>query len=561
MFCEGLHMFVLLNPFNTISSKIQKAGQKVYHYVGWGLPIIPIFIWVLLKSAEPDYTGFCWARKINDPSDNDIEKFLIMENSQTSSQNSSQRSFWSNVDIVYQFPILVALGLNILILAYIFITIRSKLSKDMKQANFLMRSKFHKKGDSHKEKDKSQNKAKFQKFFQLAASTASLIPLLGLQNLLFPVQTILSDSFKVSAWGIILRKSIQVLNTILFSSTGILIACIWCFLNKETRMILAKRIRKMKLDHQNSKRARCLEIVVAYVLFPVRKSKKRNSVIAAQKPDRDAFELEHSLISNRDNSQIGSLSMNHFHRRVLCSSSTTKHRSSMTLSTQLSSPVTAPNVSLKDSIFGNHLEPPKNCGPEQLGTSENGLHRSLNEKTTQSIIHSLNASRRNSYQPVSLTKSANDNSSAQRARNSIQPTLSSTNLNTYDAKLTEKLNINIQKSFSNQVKRVLQKPMDNLKNTANRYSFQADFYRANSEYDTNHKYHRHISGKNTTSLMSGPVSPTSGTSTSKRPNILRSNMTSVAEITGAEVPSPESTLMRSTRSSTLETNLETREQF
>merc|ERR1712157_264695 len=267
--------------------------------------------------------------------------------------------------------------------------------------------------------------------------------------------------------------------------------------------------------------------------------------------------MENSLIiaNNRDNSQLGSLSNNfNLFRRNLYSSSTTKHRSSMTLSTQISSPAE------RTFTFGNHLETPKNANINapilDLGQSESGLHRSLQVEPTQSILHGINMSRRNSHQPISRNSPITE---AAQARISLQQT-STYNFDSQNYKMRNKSVLIADNNLYEKIKRILKKPLENLKNTANRYSFQYNYnnyYQAPSSLQFS-RYQRQISGKNTTSMISGPVSPTS----LPRPNYLRSvSSSNNCKLEMKKMPkTPESDFIRfsTTRSSTLETNTEIR---
>ena len=257
MLVEGLHIFV------TFYFPFKRIRHWYYYCIGWVVPIVPIIIWTILKSAKQKKGDFCWASVA-------VRSSVIMTSTTSKTTHSSVSQelndsnpdpttplgFWNNVDNVYKFPIMIAIVLNIIILCSICYMIKSKV----KVGNKLSR----------------QVKT-------LAASTASLMPLLGLQNVILPVVS--TDIF-----GPKFLEFVECLNAFLFASTGFLVACIFCFFNKETRRVVARRVLRYKNDHPDCYIiANFIEVIVAYSCFTC--SRPKNVSGYDQKEKTEANEL------------------------------------------------------------------------------------------------------------------------------------------------------------------------------------------------------------------------------------------------------------------------------
>ncbi|XP_049325675.1 glucagon receptor [Astyanax mexicanus] len=156
----------------------------IYLAIGWGAPVIFVLPWVTVKYLYENV--LCWERNVN-------------------------MGYWW----IIRSPILIAYLINFFIFIRILKILMSKLKAHQ------MRYTDYK--------------------FRLARSTLTLIPLLGIHAILF---TFVIDEVSNES----LLRIIRLFYDLLFSSfQGLLVAILYCFVNKEVQHEMLKRWRRWKL--------------------------------------------------------------------------------------------------------------------------------------------------------------------------------------------------------------------------------------------------------------------------------------------------------------------------
>ncbi|KAL2086301.1 hypothetical protein ACEWY4_017360 [Coilia grayii] len=158
---------------------------KIYLCIGWGAPLMFVLPWVIVKHLYEDEE--CWERNVN-------------------------MGYWW----IIRSPILFAYLINF----FIFIRIMKILMSKLKAHQ--MRYTDYK--------------------FRLAKSTLTLIPLLGIHAILFTF--VIDESVPKES----LLRLIRLFYDLLFSSfQGLLVAILYCFVNKEVQSEMVKRWTRWKL--------------------------------------------------------------------------------------------------------------------------------------------------------------------------------------------------------------------------------------------------------------------------------------------------------------------------
>ncbi|XP_060562984.1 calcitonin gene-related peptide type 1 receptor-like [Ruditapes philippinarum] len=182
MFCEGLYL-------NTIMVYALSSGKILIfscNAIGWGLPVIFTTIYAVIRSNDEVSSSDCWL-----------------------DESSLQ---W----IVYG-PIVLSIGVNVLFLINIVRLLITKL-RQMPEADQTRKA---------------------------TRATQILVPLLGLQYLLFPIR---SDA------GSDLEDVYHVAVALLVSLQGAFVSLMYCFCNSEVIQVLRRRWNQHKLMHRSSMR-------------------------------------------------------------------------------------------------------------------------------------------------------------------------------------------------------------------------------------------------------------------------------------------------------------------
>ncbi|XP_041961061.1 glucagon receptor-like [Alosa sapidissima] len=162
----------------------EKNYFNMYLCIGWGAPLIFVLPWVIVKYLYEDEE--CWERNVN-------------------------MGFWW----IIRSPILFAYLINFFIFIRIIKILMSKLKAHQ------MRYTDYK--------------------FRLAKSTLTLIPLLGIHAILFTF--VIDESVPKES----LLRLIRLFYDLLFSSfQGLLVAILYCFVNKEVQSEMVKRWKRWK---------------------------------------------------------------------------------------------------------------------------------------------------------------------------------------------------------------------------------------------------------------------------------------------------------------------------
>ncbi|XP_031417924.1 glucagon receptor [Clupea harengus] len=163
----------------------EKNYFNMYLCIGWGAPLIFVLPWIIVKYLYEDEE--CWERNIN-------------------------MGYWW----IIRSPILFAYLINFFIFIRIIKILMSKLKAHQ------MRYTDYK--------------------FRLAKSTLTLIPLLGIHAILFTF--VIDESVPKES----LLRLIRLFYDLLFSSfQGLLVAILYCFVNKEVQSEMVKRWKRWKL--------------------------------------------------------------------------------------------------------------------------------------------------------------------------------------------------------------------------------------------------------------------------------------------------------------------------
>uniref|UniRef100_A0A7N8WU07 Glucagon receptor a n=1 Tax=Mastacembelus armatus TaxID=205130 RepID=A0A7N8WU07_9TELE len=178
---EGIYLHNLL----VITVFTEKNYFKIYLCIGWGTPFIFLVPWVMSK--------------------------YLYENQECWEQNINMNYWW-----IIRSPILLAVMINFLIFIHIIKILVSKLrAHQMRYTDYK---------------------------FRLAKSTLTLIPLLGIHQVVFILVT---DESTKTTIGLRLTK----LFTDLFFSSfqGLLVAILYCFVNKDVQSEILKKWKRWKL--------------------------------------------------------------------------------------------------------------------------------------------------------------------------------------------------------------------------------------------------------------------------------------------------------------------------
>ncbi|KAM9394182.1 glucagon receptor [Pholidichthys leucotaenia] len=178
---EGIYLHNLL----VITVFTERNYFKIYLCIGWGTPLIFLVPWVAAKYLYENHE--CWGQNIN-------------------------MNYWW----IIRSPILLAVVINFLIFIHIIKILVSKLrAHQMRYTDYK---------------------------FRLAKSTLTLIPLLGIHQVVF---IFLTDESTMATITLHLTK----LFTDLFFSSfqGLLVAILYCFINKEVQSEILKKWKRWKL--------------------------------------------------------------------------------------------------------------------------------------------------------------------------------------------------------------------------------------------------------------------------------------------------------------------------
>ncbi|XP_075889229.1 glucagon receptor [Nelusetta ayraudi] len=177
---EGIYLHNLL-----VITVFTERNFKIYLCIGWGTPLIFLVPWVTAKYLYENQE--CWEQNIN-------------------------MNFWW----IIRSPILLAVVINFLIFIHIIKILVSKLrAHQMRYTDYK---------------------------FRLAKSTLTLIPLLGIHQVVFIFLTDESTNASSS-----LRLTKLFIDLFLSSFQGLLVAILYCFVNKEVQSEILKKWKRWKL--------------------------------------------------------------------------------------------------------------------------------------------------------------------------------------------------------------------------------------------------------------------------------------------------------------------------
>uniref|UniRef100_A0A672ZC00 Glucagon receptor-like n=1 Tax=Sphaeramia orbicularis TaxID=375764 RepID=A0A672ZC00_9TELE len=176
---------IYLHNLLVITVFTERNYFKIYLCIGWGTPLIFLVPWVMAKYLYENQE--CWGQNIN-------------------------MNYWW----IIRSPILLAVVINFLIFIHIIKILVSKLrAHQMRYTDYK---------------------------FRLAKSTLTLIPLLGIHQMFFIFVT---DETTTSSMGLRLTKLFV---DLFFSSfQGLLVAILYCFVNKEVQSEILKKWKRWKL--------------------------------------------------------------------------------------------------------------------------------------------------------------------------------------------------------------------------------------------------------------------------------------------------------------------------
>ncbi|XP_057716625.1 glucagon receptor isoform X4 [Corythoichthys intestinalis] len=178
---EGIYLHNLL----VITVFTERNYFQIYLCIGWGTPLLFLVPWVIAKYLYENHE--CWGQNIN-------------------------MSYWW----IIRSPILVAVVINFLIFIHIIKILVSKLrAHQMRYTDYK---------------------------FRLAKSTLTLIPLLGIHQVVFIYVT---DEATETTIGLRLTK--LVIDLFFSSFQGLLVAILYCFVNKEVQSEVLKKWKRWKL--------------------------------------------------------------------------------------------------------------------------------------------------------------------------------------------------------------------------------------------------------------------------------------------------------------------------
>lgn len=178
---EGIYLHNLL----VITVFTERNYFKIYLCIGWGTPLIFLVPWVISK--------------------------YLYENEECWGQNINMNYWW-----IIRSPILLAVMINFIIFIHIIKILVSKLrAHQMRYSDYK---------------------------FRLAKSTLTLIPLLGIHQVVFIFVT--DESTKAT---IGLRLTKLFIDLFFSSFQGLLVAILYCFINKEVQSEILKKWKRWKL--------------------------------------------------------------------------------------------------------------------------------------------------------------------------------------------------------------------------------------------------------------------------------------------------------------------------
>uniref|UniRef100_A0A672LQR7 Glucagon receptor-like n=1 Tax=Sinocyclocheilus grahami TaxID=75366 RepID=A0A672LQR7_SINGR len=177
---------IYLHSLLVVTVLTERNYFGIYQCIGWGAPLIFVLPWVIVKYLYENEE--CWVQNIN------MEYWWIIRS-----------------------PILLAVLINFFIFIHIIKILVSKL-------------RAHQMGYSDYK-------------FRLAKSTLTLIPLLGIHSVLFSFVTDESTSHGALS----LRLTKLFIDLFFNSFQGLLVAILYCFVNKEVQSEILKKWRRWKL--------------------------------------------------------------------------------------------------------------------------------------------------------------------------------------------------------------------------------------------------------------------------------------------------------------------------
>ncbi|XP_069559058.1 glucagon receptor isoform X1 [Brachyistius frenatus] len=178
---EGIYLHNLL----VITVFTERNYFKIYLCIGWGTPLIFLVPWVVAKYLYENQG--CWGQNIN-------------------------MNYWW----IIRSPILLAVVINFLIFIHIIKILVSKLrAHQMRYTDYK---------------------------FRLAKSTLTLVPLLGIHQVVFIFVTDESTKATIS-----LRLTKLFIDLFFSSFQGLLVAILYCFVNKEVQSEIMKKWKRWKL--------------------------------------------------------------------------------------------------------------------------------------------------------------------------------------------------------------------------------------------------------------------------------------------------------------------------
>ncbi|XP_040203794.1 glucagon-like peptide 1 receptor [Rana temporaria] len=183
---EGIYLHTLL----VLSVFSEQRLLRVYVCIGWGVPMLFVFPWGVVKYLYED--DGCWTRNYN-------------------------MNYW----LIIRLPILIAIGVNFVIFIRVICIIISKL-----QANLMCRT---------------DTKCR------LAKSTLTLIPLLGTHEIIFAFITDEHAKGSVRYIKLLFELSFS-------SFQGLMVAVLYCFMNNEVQVEFQRRWERWRLENLYSQR-------------------------------------------------------------------------------------------------------------------------------------------------------------------------------------------------------------------------------------------------------------------------------------------------------------------
>ncbi|XP_017557105.1 glucagon receptor isoform X1 [Pygocentrus nattereri] len=179
---EGIYLHNLL----AVTVLTEGNYFSIYLCIGWGAPLIVVLPWIIVK--------------------------YLYENEECWEQNINMEYWW-----IIRSPILLAVLINFFIFIHIIKILVSKLrAHQMRYSDYK---------------------------FRLAKSTLTLIPLLGIHQVLFSFVT----DESTSNGAVSLRLTKLFIDLFFNSFQGLLVAILYCFVNKEVQSEILKRWKRWKL--------------------------------------------------------------------------------------------------------------------------------------------------------------------------------------------------------------------------------------------------------------------------------------------------------------------------